>query len=97
MTTGKQIKSHVRVAVRLKGKPGNTQGIGAKVKLLGGAMPSQQREIQAGGHYLSGADTFLVFGTGSNQSMTLEVTWRNGTRSVVNGVKMRAYILTAFC
>lgn len=76
-----------RVTVRLKGNPPNTQGIGAKVKLLDGAVPSQQREVQAGGHYLSGADPLQVFAAGQSQSMTLEVTWRNGTRSVVNGVR----------
>lgn len=76
-----------RVAVRLKGKAPNTQGIGAKVRLLGGAVPSQQREVYAGGHYLSGTDPLQVFAPGSSSSMTLEVTWRNGTRSVVKDVK----------
>jgi enediyne biosynthesis protein E4 len=76
-----------RVAVRLKGRLPNAHAIGAKVKLLGGAVPSQQREVQAGGHYLSGADPLQVFAAGTSQSMTLEVTWRNGTRSVVAGVR----------
>ncbi len=76
-----------RVAIRLKGKLPNSQAIGAKVKLLGGAVPSQQQEVQSGGHYLSGADTLLAFGAGASQSMSIEVTWRNGTRSVVASVK----------
>ena len=76
-----------RVAIRLKGKLPNSQAIGAKVKLLGGAVPSQQQEVQSGGHYLSGADTLLAFGAGASQSMSIEVTWRNGTRSVVTDVK----------
>jgi len=76
-----------RVAVRLRGKAPNTQAIGAKVKLLGGAVPSQQREVHAGGHYLSGGDTLQVFAAGASQKMSLEVAWRNGTRSVVPQVK----------
>lgn len=76
-----------RVAVRLKGMLPNIQGIGAKVKLLNGAVPSQQHEVQCGGHYLSGADTLQVFAAGTSNSMTLEVTWRNGTQSIVRDVK----------
>src|SRR6266849_7493523 len=34
-----------RVSVRLKGLPPNTQGIGAKISLLGGAIPKQTAEI----------------------------------------------------
>jgi hypothetical protein len=40
-----------RVAVRLKGLPPNTQGIGAKIKLLGGAVPMQSQEVACGGLY----------------------------------------------
>ncbi|HAV62897.1 MAG TPA: hypothetical protein DCY13_11095 [Verrucomicrobiales bacterium] len=76
-----------RVAVKLKGKAPNTQGIGARVKLLGGAVPSQQREVQGGGHYLSGGEPLLSFATGASTSMTIEVTWRSGKRSVVTGVR----------
>ena len=35
-----------RVAVRLRGRAPNTRGIGAKVKLTGGAVPEQSQEIQ---------------------------------------------------
>jgi hypothetical protein len=45
-----------RVAVRLKGLSPNTQGIGAKIKLLGGAVPMQSQEVACGGMYLSGSD-----------------------------------------
>jgi hypothetical protein len=41
-----------RLAVRLKGLPPNTKGIGAKIKVLGGAVPAQAQEIQCGGRYL---------------------------------------------
>ena len=77
-----------RVAVRLKGLPPNTQGIGAKIKLLGGAVSVQSEEVICGGRYLSGDDPMRVFaaGTPTNQ-MRMEVQWRSGKRSLVNGVK----------
>ena len=76
-----------RVAVRLKGLSPNTQGIGGKIKLLGGAVPMQSQEVVCGGMYLSGSDPERVFAAGQSQSMTLEVTWRNGKQSVVRDVK----------
>ncbi len=76
-----------RVAVRLQGLAPNTQGIGAKIKLLNGAVPIQSAEVISGGHYLSGSDPERVFAAGKSQSMTIEVTWRNGTRSIVHDTK----------
>jgi hypothetical protein len=76
-----------RVAVRLKGLRPNTQGIGAKVSLLNGAISNQTTEIICGGRYLSGSDAEAVFATGSaTNGMTLEVRWRNGTRSTITTV-----------
>ena len=49
-----------RVSVRLKGLPPNTQGIGAKIKLLGATVPLQSQEVIAGGRYMAGADTEAV-------------------------------------
>jgi len=76
-----------RVAVRLKGLAGNVQGIGAKVKLLGGAVPSQSQEMISGGRYLAGDDPMRVFAAGKALSgMSLEVAWRSGRRSIVTNV-----------
>jgi hypothetical protein len=82
-----------RISVRLKGLPPNTQGIGAKIKLLGGTVPMQSKEVIAGGRYMAGADTEEVFAPGKVlEKMTLDVTWRTGKRSIVTGVKAnRAY------
>ena len=75
-----------RVAVRLKGSVSNTQGIGAKVKLLGGPV-AQSQEIICGGRYLCGDDPVRVFAAGpSTQGMTLEVKWRSGKISRVRDV-----------
>src|SRR5438445_2481892 len=77
-----------RVAVRLKGQPPNTQGIGAKIWLYGGAAPVQSQEMICGGRYLSSDDPMRTFAAGSlTNDMWIEVTWRGGKRSGVNGVK----------
>src|SRR5436190_4404728 len=77
-----------RVTVRLKGHPPNTRGIGAKIWLYGGAVPMQSQELVCGGRYLSSDDPMRVFAAGNlTNEMRIEVKWRSGKRSVVNGVK----------
>jgi hypothetical protein len=79
-----------RVAVRLKGKAPNTQGIGAKIKVLGAAVP-QSQEMVAGGRFLSSDEAMRVFAAGSpTNRLTLEVTWRNGRRSVIADARANA-------
>ena len=77
-----------RVAVRLRGIAPNTQGIGAKIILRGGAVPEQHQEMQCGGRYLSSDQAQRVFaaGTRTNQ-LTLEVKWRSGRRSFIPDVQ----------
>lgn len=74
-----------RVAVRLKGKAPNTQGIGAKIVVQGGPV-SQSQEVISGGRYVSGDDPARVFACGEASQLRVEVTWRNGTRSVLDGL-----------
>ena len=77
-----------RVAVRLKGLAPNTQGIGAKIKLFGGAVPMQSQEVVCGGRYLAGSDPLLVFAAGQTKGrMTIEVKWRSGKVSAISDVK----------
>jgi hypothetical protein len=77
-----------RIAVRLKGLPPNTRGIGAKIWVYGGAVPRQSQEMICGGRYLSCDDTMRVFAAGSpTNEMRIEINWRSGKRSVVSGVK----------
>src|SRR6267142_3200266 len=77
-----------RVAVRLKGLAPNTQGIGAKIKLLGATVPMQSQEVISGGRYMAGADPLVVFAAGKvAEGMTLKVRWSNGRQSIVQGVK----------
>lgn len=77
-----------RVAVRLMGLSPNFQGVGAKVKLLDGAVPMQSMEMICGGRYLSGSDPLLVFAAGNPANgMTLEVVWRRGGRTEIQNVR----------
>jgi hypothetical protein len=76
-----------RVAVRLRGAGGNTRGIGAKIRLWGGAVAEQSQEMLSGGRYLSGDEAVRVFAAGSaTNRMRLEVVWRSGQRSEVSEV-----------
>ena len=73
-----------RIAVRLRGNAPNTAGIGSRVRVLGGAVPLQEREIVTGGSYLSSSDASLTFATGSAARVRIEVDWRDGARSVLD-------------
>jgi enediyne biosynthesis protein E4 len=76
-----------RVVVRLQGRVPNTMGIGATVRLLGGAVPVQVTEMVSGGRYLSGSEARVVLASGkASGGMSLEILWRSGLRSVVSGV-----------
>ena len=78
-----------RIAIRLRGAAPNTGGVGSRVSVLGGggALPGQEREVIAGGLYLSGSDGLLTFATGKADSVTIVVDWRDGRRSVLEGVR----------
>ena len=73
-----------RIAVRLKGLPPNTQGIGARVVLTDGNQ-QQTRLVYAAGEYLSDGEALLSFGL-QREEGRLEVYWQNGNYSVVEGV-----------
>ena len=72
-----------RVAVRLAGRPPNTQGIGAKISVLAEAIPRQSKEVTAGGMYLSGSDPMYTFAAGDSRVLTITVDWPGGGRSVI--------------
>ncbi|HKS36296.1 MAG TPA: VCBS repeat-containing protein, partial [Verrucomicrobiae bacterium] len=71
-----------RVAVRLRGKSPNTQGIGARIKVFGGPV-AQSQEVICGGRYVSGDDPVRVFAAGASTNLTIEVAWRNGRSSAI--------------
>ena len=72
-----------RVGVRLKGKTPNTQGIGAKIKVLGGPV-TQTQEVICGGRYVSGDDPMRMFAAAGSTNLVIEVTWRSGKTSKVS-------------
>ena len=84
-----------RVAVRLIGDAPNTRAVGAKIRLLGGAVPMQEREVVVGGLYMSHSDYEASFAMGKSDSATLVVDWRDGRRTTLHGVRPnRLYEIT---
>jgi hypothetical protein len=72
-----------RVAVRLKGQPPNTAGIGARITVTGGPV-TQSQEMMCGGRYLSCDEALRVFAAGSlTNRLRIDVLWRSGRRSEV--------------
>jgi hypothetical protein len=76
-----------RVAVRLAGDPPNTQGIGAKIRVLGGAVARQDKEATLGGMYLSSSDAMYTFAAGEGDTLSIVVEWPSGARAVVEGAR----------
>jgi hypothetical protein len=85
-----------RVAVRLVGDAPNTKAVGARITLMGGAVPLQEREVVAGGLYLSHSDYEASFAMGKADSAMLVVDWRDGRRTTIAGVRPnREYEISA--
>jgi hypothetical protein len=77
----------LRVGVRVKGNAPNTQGIGAKITVVGGPI-AQTQEAISGGRYLSGDDPMRVFAGGNaTNPLSIAVTWRDGTHTVIDQVQ----------
>ncbi|HEX9484524.1 MAG TPA: FG-GAP-like repeat-containing protein [Gemmatimonadaceae bacterium] len=76
-----------RVAIRLKGLAANTRGIGALVTVRARGLPVQSREMTAGGYYLSSSDPELVFATGTDSAVTIDVRWRDGRVSTISSAR----------
>ncbi|MFQ6046386.1 MAG: CRTAC1 family protein [Gemmatimonadales bacterium] len=81
-----------RVAVRLTGLAPNTQGVGAKIYVLGGPVPVQSKEVTAGGLYASSSEPTYSFAAGEAETVTIAVNWRSGSWSVIeNALPNRIY------
>ena len=63
-------------------RPASARGFASRAARL----PAQTKEIVAGGLYLSGSEAMASFAAGEGE-MTLEVVWRDGTTSRVEGVR----------
>ncbi|MBT3841845.1 MAG: CRTAC1 family protein, partial [Verrucomicrobia bacterium] len=75
-----------RVSVALRGARGNTRGIGARIIVRGGPY-EQSQEMIAGGRYLAGDEPLRRFAVGQAQSLSIEVAWPSGSRTVVTAAK----------
>jgi len=75
-----------RLQIRLRGLPPNSQGVGARIRVLGGAF-QQSQEISAGGRYLSSDMPERTFGCRSASRVDIEVQWRSGRISRVAGAR----------
>jgi len=84
-----------RLLVRLQGQSPNRFGIGAKIKVLSKSLPDQSQEIICGGRYLSCDDAVRMFAaSGPEDAMTIQVRWRGGKQSVVDGARPnRIYVI----
>jgi hypothetical protein len=79
--------SKPRIAISLKGLTPNTQGIGAKIVVYGGAVPMQSQQIISGGRYLSSDQAQRTFAAGSATNiMSIQVDWPSHRRSLVQNV-----------
>jgi len=76
-----------RIAVRLTGTSPNTRAVGARIRVEGGAVPLQQREVAVGGLYLAHSDYLASFATGTSQQVRLVVDWRDGGRTVLDSLR----------
>ncbi len=75
--------SKPRIAVRLRGIAPNTRGIGARIRVIAEGAATQEKEMVAGGMYLSSSDAIQTFAA-LQQFVLIEVLWRSGLISVVD-------------
>jgi hypothetical protein len=74
------------LTVQLRGAAGNTQAIGARVRLTTGSG-TQMRDVKAGSSYLSQNDLRAHFGLGvAARADRIEVQWPSGRRDAVANV-----------
>jgi hypothetical protein len=58
-------------------------------------MPVQEKEMVAGGQYLSDSAAQVAFGVGEAERVVVEVKWPGGGRSEVSGAADRLYEIYA--
>ncbi|HMO64871.1 MAG TPA: CRTAC1 family protein, partial [Verrucomicrobiota bacterium] len=82
-----------RVAVRLRGRPGNPTGVGAVIRVTGGPAGEQQQEMLAGGRYLSADEPLRVFAAGAaTNRLAIRVDWPGGRRSELRDVPANSLV-----
>lgn len=82
----RNISEKPRIAVTLKGKSPNTGAIGATIELSGGPV-IQEKELFAGGTYLSGSQPIAIFAASADSLHQITVTWPDQSVSIIEGVR----------
>lgn len=77
------------LAIRLKGRAPNRDGIGALVRVFAGGT-SQLRSVQTGRSYLATFPAEAHFGLGPETQATAEVRWPSGKVQTVSALKLNA-------
>ncbi len=75
-----------RIAIRLRGRPPNTESVGSKIEVLAAKRPIQQKEVTVGGIYLSSSDPLYAFATGEADTVTVRIHWRYGGVTTLPGL-----------
>jgi len=83
-----QIPAGHALALRLKGRRGNAQGIGARVEVKAAGLPMQVREMFPGGATWGYSDSQLLFGMGAATFATVTVDWRPAGGAGVQTVEL---------
>ena len=83
-----------RIAVGLRGRPPNTQSIGATIRVTGDGLPVQVRELAEGGLYLSDSEGRETFATGRAEVVTIEARWPSGATRRIEARANRLYELS---
>jgi hypothetical protein len=76
------------LAVRLRGKSVNAEGIGARVEVEVEGLPRQVREMFPGGGTWGYNDSQLVFGLGAQTQAKVTVDWRPAGGAAVHTVEL---------
>ena len=76
------------LAVRLKGRQVNAQGIGARIEVRAPGLPMQVREMFPGGATWGYGDSQLLFGIGEAIQATVTVDWRPAGGAAVQTVDL---------
>lgn len=77
--------SAARVAVRLRGRPPNTGGAGARITVLGGPI-EQSQEVVVGSRYCSSDQAQRTFAAGAARSLDVLVRWRSGRQTILTNL-----------
>jgi hypothetical protein len=83
-----QIRGGHSLAIRLKGKRVNSQGVGARVDVEAAGLPRQAREVFPGGATWGYGDTQLFFGLGQATQAKVTVDWRPAGGTTVQTVEL---------